>query len=311
MTRSEPGEALVSAPSMCVFCTDGVDTGSGRPVCPGCESRFDVLSNGVLSCRGAGGKVEYPEAGNELTRRVEDVSFWFAHRDRILRGLLNQYPPDGTLWDIGGGNGYQARRWEDAGHPVVMVEPGPVGCANARDRGLSVVVQASLEDLGLPDASVAAVSFLDVLEHLENPRTILDETARVLRPGGRVYVTVPAFSLLWSDEDDYALHKRRYTAQTLTRELEVVGLNVEFLSYYFQFLILPIFLLRTLPSWMAGSRGAAPREMDPSDHDADGLKGRFLQWFLDREYEQFARGSRLSFGSSLLCVAHFRGRGGG
>lgn len=279
----------------------------------GCEACGFVLHRGddgiLRPPAGAGGgasvhEVAYPEEGNELTMLVEDASFWFAHRNRVIASLLDRFPVDGTLWDIGGGNGFQAKFLEDRGTSVVMVEPGPAGCRNARRRGVRNVVEGTLQALRLPAGALAAVSLFDVLEHLVDPAAMLAECRRVLRPDGRLYITVPAFGFLWSDEDVYARHQRRYTAASLAREVTGAGFRLEWESYYFQFLLLPVFLFRTLPfrltPWTRDHRGES---MDPTEHTPSRRALAVMNALLGRELEHIRRGRRRRFGTSLVAVA--------
>lgn len=277
----------------CIFC--GAPRRGDR--CEKCG--IDRGTDGIYRARGRGDDVNYPEEGADLTASVEETSFWFRHRNQVLELILDRHPPGGALWDVGGGNGFQAMALEKSGREVVMVEPGPAGCRNARKRGVKNVVQATLESLKLPDAWVHGISLLDVLEHLRDPRAVLRESHRVLRPGGRVYITVPAFGVLWSDEDIYAEHERRYRTRTLTADLEGSGFSVEYITHYFQPLFLPVLLLRALPYRLTGGK---PQEMDLSEHKPGGLGQKVIEAMLARERSALSRGKRLAFGSSLLAV---------
>lgn len=288
----------------CWVC-DGPVASSGDLVrCPGCGFALRRHPDGSVAGTHDATGVAYPEDGAELTLAVEDSSFWFAHRNRVLDAILVRYPPGGTLWDVGGGNGFQARHFQQQERRVVVVEPGPAGCRNARRRGVTLVVESTLEGLRLPDGMLRAISTLDVLEHLAHPAALLAECRRVLGPGGRLYVTVPAFGFLWSDEDVYARHERRYTKAALARQLETAGFAVEYLSYYFQALLVPVLLARTLPfrlmPWRAAHRG---QTMDPTEHTPEGATKKVLTTLLGRELAAIRRGDRLAFGSSLVAVA--------
>jgi ubiquinone/menaquinone biosynthesis C-methylase UbiE len=258
--------------------------------------------DGVFHLRQGTSEISYPEEGHELTAQVEEKSFWFQHRNRVISHLLTRYHHQSPLLDIGGGNGLQARYLQPQ-TPVVMVEPGAAGCNTAKTRGVKWVVQSTLEALSLPDASVDALSFFDVLEHLDNPQGILRECHRILKPGGNLFVTVPAFQFLWCDEDIYADHKRRYTVPSLAKELTTPGFELSYISYYFQFLLLPLFLLRTLPYKLSRKNQQEEFCMDQTEHLPSPMAKKVLDFFLDRELKALQRGNRLRFGTSVISVA--------
>ena len=102
-------------------------------------------------------------------------------------------------------------------------------------------------ELQLPDRSLESVGIFDVLEHLEQPGTLVNEIRRVLRPDGLVIATVPAFTALWGDEDDVAGHHRRYTRSTLAAEFSTSGFSAVGIEYLYASLVVPAGLLRALP----------------------------------------------------------------
>lgn len=272
--------------------------------CNACATVFRIESEGWLSTLEKGAGIAYPEEGAKQTLQVEDTSFWFQHRNHVLETILDRFQPGGPLWDIGGGNGFQALHFQQQGRAVVLVEPGLIGCRNASRRGVENIVCGTLEAAYLPTGLLAAASLFDVIEHLADPLILLKECHRVLRPGGRLYVTVPAFEFLWSDEDIYACHKRRYTRQSLMQHLDAAGFTPEYVSYYFQVLVLPILLLRALPYRLAFWRKEHIGEtMDQSEHSPGGALQKLIGTFLARELEAIRRGMRLRYGSSLIAVA--------
>jgi SAM-dependent methyltransferase len=193
-------------------------------------------------------EVSYPASGNADCLQLEDRSFWFGHRNRCILELLRVFPPSGLLLDIGGGNGFVSCAIERAGMDVALLEPGLEGAHNARRRGLSTVICSTLEDAGLIPESIDAAGLFDVLEHVEDETGFLQRVHAALRPGGRLYLTVPARQLLWSSEDTAAGHYRRYSPKSLASPLERTGFGIEFLTTIFWLLPLPIFLFRALPS---------------------------------------------------------------
>lgn len=82
------------------------------------------------------------------------------------------------------------------------------------------------EPLALESAAFDTVILSDVLEHVPEPRTLLSEIARVLRPGGHLLLNVPFMYGLHELPHDYF----RYTAPALHRLLAGAGLRVSHLG---------------------------------------------------------------------------------
>ena len=245
--------------------------------------------------------VSYPEGGNEFCFGVEEASFWFRHRNACIAAAVERWPPGGAFLDIGGGNGYVARGLQALGIDVALIEPGPVGARNAVKRGVRQVVCAALEDVDFQPGAVPAAGLFDVVEHIQDDTGFLRGVHRLLAPGGRLYLTAPAYQWLWSPEDDLAGHYRRYTLGGLCRVAERAGFQVEFPTCFFTFLPLPILLVRVLPYRIgAVRRGAHAR----SDHKKlDGPGGRVLQQVMRWEAGRIRKGRACSFGGSCLVVA--------
>lgn len=73
------------------------------------------------------------------------------------------------------------------------------------------------------DEAFDAALCTEVLEHVPDDRGLLSEIARVLKPGGRLVVTVPFMFRYHPDPEDY----RRYTPRGLRAALEAAGFRVE------------------------------------------------------------------------------------
>src|SRR5215469_6207251 len=107
---------------------------------------IEQTSDGTWRCKSAS-PVSYPDWGNDACFQVEDVSFWFRHRNACILEVMKQFPPSGIVFDVGGGNGFVAKGMQDAGFEVVLLEPGPKGARNAQRRGIQNVVCAGLGDM--------------------------------------------------------------------------------------------------------------------------------------------------------------------
>jgi SAM-dependent methyltransferase len=251
--------------------------------------------------RAAEDEVSYPPSGHSSCCAVEEESFWYHHRNSCILALIERSRPQGPIFDIGGGNGFVTLALNIEGYPAVLIEPGNVGCENALSRGVPVVAQSSAQAAGFRSGSLPAVGLFDVLEHIDNDVDFLSWLRDVLTPGGRLYLTVPAYQTLWSSEDVHAGHFRRYRRRRICDILLDSGFVVDYSSYFFLPLVVPIFLLRSIPSRL-GLRTAVREETTRSEHVPVG-RG-LLDRVLAPERRRILRGERAAYtGSSIIVCA--------
>ena len=251
--------------------------------------------------------ISYPSDGNEACFAIEDNSFWFRHRNNCIVSIVKLYPPKNneTIFDIGGGSGFVSLGLAQAGFDVALVEPGQTGSSNAKRRGLKNVICATTNTAKFQKYSLPAVGLFDVLEHIEDDRAFLQSVKGLIKKKGYLYATVPSYSSLWSDEDVYAGHFRRYTLESICDALESTGFQVEFSSYIFRFLPIPVFLLRTLP-YRLGLSSKVERKTNTRSRDhavKDGITRKILGLFLQHEIENLNQKKSMTFGGSCLIVA--------
>jgi 2-polyprenyl-3-methyl-5-hydroxy-6-metoxy-1,4-benzoquinol methylase len=159
---------------------------------------------------------------------------WIRRDQRFRTSFLHRFRSEGRVLDVGCGLGFflralDSKRWDRYG-----VEPMPVPYRQAiRSLGRERIVNADLMAAKLPSAQFDAITFWDSLEHLPNPRAILDEAARLLRPGGIILIGLPNFGGYQArrfGQDWFALslphHLYHYTRETLARLLEKCGFRV-------------------------------------------------------------------------------------
>lgn len=247
--------------------------------------------------------VSYPEQGSQVCFAVEDRSFWFRHRNSCIVEAMRQFPPGGPVLDIGGGNGYVSMGLMRAGIAPVLLEPGPEGSRNARNRGVETVICSTLQDAGFMLASVSAAGMFDVLEHIRDDAGALRDIRAVIRPGGRLYLTVPAYNFLYSCEDEEAGHYRRYTLAALTGLLASTGYTVEYATCFFALLPIPIFLLRTLPTRLGHRRKITESGVQRDHVRPPGIVARSMDAMLGLEIRAIRGKRKIPFGGSCLVVA--------
>lgn len=164
---------------------------------------------------------------DELTRGlspgVSNPHNAIARRDRFIRTLIDELPPDAIVVNVGCGI---IRRFESAGCRYLATDLRVLA---------NVDFAANGEALPLAEGSADLVVALELLEHVPKPEAVLREVARVLKPGGTAVVSVPS-TVPRHDHFDYW----RFTAQGLDRlgaevfekgEVHVFGGTFEALGY--------------------------------------------------------------------------------
>lgn len=244
--------------------------------------------------------VSYPEHGNDIFFTIEEYSFWFKHRNNCIKEIIKRHPFKGAFFDIGGGNGYVARGIQEIGVETILVEPGEKGCVNAKRRNINNVVCSTVEDAGFEKNSMPAIGVFDVVEHFKDDVGLLSTLHGYLQKDGLLFITVPAFNFLWSNEDDYAGHYNRYTLGGLEKKLESVGFKVVYDTYIFSILPLPVFLLRSIPSRLGMRKQSDYESKKPSEHKSENpLLTKIWNW----ELKKIQRGERIPMGGSCMVVA--------
>jgi SAM-dependent methyltransferase len=168
------------------------------------------------------------------TAAAEDSHFWFKGLRRTMRLLLDaelraQRPAQ--IVDCGSGTGRNLDWLRDLG-PVVGIERASSGVAVARAHRRPVV-QGSVLDLPLADASVDLATSFDVLYclHDDEERRALAEMYRVLRPGGVALFHVAALDILRGSHSALTGEVRRYTPARLRSRVEGAGFRITRLTY--------------------------------------------------------------------------------
>lgn len=247
--------------------------------------------------------ISYPQKANNQYFEIEDSSFWFTHRAGAITQLIKNFPPDGIIFDVGGGNGQVAHTLEKKGFKTALIEPGTEGVLNAQQRGLTHLICATLDSANIPKDSLPAIGIFDVLEHIDNDMEFLISIKNLLAPNGMLYLTVPAYQFLWSHEDKVAGHFRRYTLSTLCKRLKKAGFEIVYDTYIFSFLPIFIFLFRSVPYILRITKTTTQQNLS-HDHT---IKNTFIRSLVDKVFKletSFISNKRkLLLGSSCLVAA--------
>jgi SAM-dependent methyltransferase len=256
----------------------------------------------------------FSDKTQDMLFQMEADSWWFQYRAKVITGLMSRYYEKSTKTvDVGGGNGYTTMIAQRSGFEMSLLEPSEEACRNARKRGIEA--HAGLMTRDYPDDGMYEQALLlDVLEHIEDDQDFLDLLHKKIARGGLLLITVPAYKLLWSSEDDYAKHYRRYTKKELREKAEKSGFDVLYAGYFMQFLFIPILFIRV---WLERI-GVVKRQNERTEEERAELmekqfqtkKGGIISIILkiveDIEYKRLMRGQCLKFGASVIMILQRR-----
>ncbi|MGH8965907.1 MAG: class I SAM-dependent methyltransferase, partial [Actinomycetes bacterium] len=130
--------------------------------------------------------------------------WWYRARSELLRTVFEgSVGEPGRVLDVGSADGPSVEWLRSHGEQTSLdVDP----------RGLRAGgVCGSAMALPFRDAVFDVVAAFDVIEHCEPESRVLSELTRVLAPGGRLLISVPAYQWAWTEFDDENGHHRRYT----------------------------------------------------------------------------------------------------
>lgn len=243
----------------------------------------------------------------ETMYRAEDTHWWYVGLRTVMFSLLGLPRTPCTaaerqlnILDAGCGTGgtlNRLRRYPCA----VGFDYSATALKFCRRRGLVNVRQGSIGDIPFPDNQLDLAISLDVMCDAGTPpeNIILGELFRVLKPGGRLYLNLPAYKWLRGEHDIAAGVVRRYTATGLSTLLHNAGFTIQRMSYW-NTLLFPLVLGVRL-----ASRLSLPQ--DPSTAISDvkvpfAPANRILTNIVRLE-AAWLRQFDLPFGSSLACVA--------
>lgn len=228
--------------------------------------------------------------------QLEESHWWHKNKRSLVSFFIKQNlgGKKGKILDVGCGTGKNmevfAREAECWG-----IDTSPDAISFCKKRGINKALKGSIEKIPFPKQSFNIVTALDVLEHVDDSKS-LKEIYRVLKEKGIIIITVPAFHQLWSKWDEVLHHKRRYTRKSLQRVLQENKFKVLKISYIYSFLILPLFLIRLIKKYFF-------KDHYPSDFK---LSNRMINYLVGRicGFEKvFVSRMNIPAGTSLIAVA--------
>ena len=224
--------------------------------------------------------------------------WWYVARTELLRTVLEERIGDAPLMlDVGSADGPSVG-WLDGHGRRVMLDIDPRGLAPGGVCGSALA-------LPFADRSFDVVCAFDVLEHCDPESVALSELVRVLRPGGRLLMSLPAYEWAWSAFDEANGHHRRYTRKRAVQAVESAGLTVSRATYAFAG-VFPFFAAERLARRAQRAFGPYDDRQHPEETvtlpEVPSSLERMFLWLCRKEQRMLEKRD-LPFGSSVVLAA--------
>jgi SAM-dependent methyltransferase len=173
--------------------------------------------------------VDLIEVSNNENRHPWEIS-----RIKCILTQLKKFKIQGTILDIGCGDSYFDKCLIKS-EPNLTIYGVDINLTNEFHKK-NLHALNSLNHL--PNIKFDFIIMMDVLEHIEDDKSYLENILKLLKPEGIVFITVPAFMRLYSLHDKELLHYRRYEHKKLHEMITACGLKEVKWSYFYFSLII-------------------------------------------------------------------------
>lgn len=249
-----------------------------------------------------------PETYRMLAAR-QAVYWWHRARRQMAAALLRR---EGLgmgcrVLDLGCGAGGNLAMLQ-AFHPALTIGVDlsdlAIALARAADPTTNLVRADISRPLPFADGTIDVVTILNVLCHdwVVSEVAVLREVARVLRPGGLILITEPAFGVLAREMDEAAMAHRRYHRRDVAAMCRQAGVAVKYTSYFTSFgfpLLLGMKMLRRFTRAPTKSNADLAPDMKPLHP----VINEIMRFAAAIEGRLIASGIPMPFGTTLICVA--------
>jgi len=240
--------------------------------------------------------MEAPRDYAEFEREMS--SWWYVARRSLLREFVSQAlseKREARILDMGGNA------------ELAFAQPSPFRVVNQHStlassafqqlHGASNMVCSSPDELAFSSNCFDVVVAGDFLQSVPDDRTALRELRRVLKDGGLLCLTVPAYAFLWGEEDERRGNYRRYRTSELRRKVTTCGFEVQRASYFVTAPFLPLVLGR-----FANSIFRTSTRSDRRTSKRARIANAAMTLLLDGE-RQALHHINLPFGTTVVCWA--------
>lgn len=182
--------------------------------------------------------------------KVDRKHFWYVTRNEWITNYIKQRlhsHEKASFLDVGCGcanvTGYL---YEHGIRNITGWDMNPAGISICKTRYPYIRFEQKdflTSQLNFEYEKYDALGVFDCIEHISDDVRALKHLAGLIKPGGRIFITVPAMDSLWSKMDDYYGHFRRYSKQSLMQSMRQAGLRLVECNYIMAPLV-PLLMVR-------------------------------------------------------------------
>lgn len=204
-----------------------------------------------------------PDAYQEMAK-TESLHWWFLGRRSIIASTLNSFSlkKDAKILEVGCGTGGNLEMLRCFGK-VSAFEMDKVAYDIALEKSKNLCdirMGFCPDEIPFTEERFDLICMFDVLEHIQEDRQTLVKLKTLLKPEGRILITVPAYQWLFGAHDIFLHHKRRYTAGQLLDLVNLAGFKLIKLSY-FNTILFPLAVIARLKDKILKSSLASGTEI--------------------------------------------------
>lgn len=245
---------------------------------------------------------DYDESGIKILAKYSN-HFWFEYRNRIIYDMLLKHcrknKTDIHILELGAGSGNICTFLKSKGYKIDasdIYESASEYCIKSVDAYFTF----DLISEKVPNELMNKYDVLilgDVLEHLNNPNIILEKIKGFIKQHGFIIVTVPALMKLWSAYDILSHHKKRYSIDTMKKEIINANYKILDIKYIFFIPAIILYIRRKCISIFKTDKAYWLKELDLNP-----IVNKIINVIMRYEY-YINRFIKYPFGSSLICIS--------
>jgi len=238
----------------------------------------------------------------DLLPDLEENNWWYKGRKKILINLFKKYfssKKKYRILDLGCGAGSTMELLRKYGE-VIGIDNNRRMVQYCRRKNKKVFLADAI-NLPFENNYFDIVIALEILEHIKNDNLAIKEIKRVLKKGGVLILSVPAFSFLFGPHDISACHFRRYNPKILKKKLEKNNFKIIKKTFINFWLFLPIVIFRLLRKLVRKIGKGESESLDSLFFNNNKIMSNLLTLILTTE--SVLIDLNLPFGVTLLLIA--------